>query len=298
MKQLKFFYQLASPKTCFQWIERLLPWISVCTLLLFSYGLVGGLWLAPSDYQQGDVYRIIYIHVPAAIWSLGIYMFMSFTVIIHWIWKIKIADSVAKMSALIGALFTAMALITGSIWGKPTWGTWWIWDARLTSELILLFIYAGIIALRSALPDPELGAKACGLLTLIGLINIPIVHYSVDWWQTLHQGATILQLAKPSIAPAMLYPLLAMIGAFFCYFLMVLALGLRYELLKRERKSSWVQNYLAQFREKEPLKAFSLLTVGSYTAYICSAYVMALIMLIFPLYLIKRKTNQLRTDLL
>lgn len=122
MKQLTFFYQLASPKTCFQWMEKLLPWISAITLIFFAYGLIGGLWLAPSDYQQGDVYRIIYIHVPAAIWSLGIYMFMSVAVIIHWIWKIKIADSVAKMSALIGALFTAMALITGSIWENPLGG--------------------------------------------------------------------------------------------------------------------------------------------------------------------------------
>ncbi len=254
---LKLFYQLASPRTCFQWMGRILPWVSLAAICLFAYGLAGGLWLAPADYQQGDVYRIIYIHVPAAMWSLGIYIFMSVAVIIHWVWKIKIADSIAKLSAPIGALFTLMALITGSIWGKPTWGTWWIWDARLTSELILFFIYAGIMSLRSAMPDLDLAAKASGLLTLVGLVNIPIVHYSVDWWQTLHQGATLLQLAKPTMAPQMLYPLFAMIGAFFCYFLVILALGLQYELLKREAQSSWVQSYLSKIGQKEAVGALS-----------------------------------------
>lgn len=212
----------------------------------FAYGLVGGLWQAPADYQQGDAYRVIFIHVPAAAWSLGIYVMMSSAALVYLIWKIKIADIVAKLSAPIGASFTLLALITGSIWGKPTWGTWWIWDARLTSELILLFIYGGIIALRSAIPEPPLASQVSNILTLVGLVNIPIIHYSVDWWQTLHQGATILKLSAPSIATSMLYPLLAMLIAFFLYYLLVLLMGLRYELLKREQQTHWVQQLLKQ----------------------------------------------------
>lgn len=237
-------YKAASPRTCYEWAGRLLPWLTVLAVFAFGYGLVGGLLLAPSDYQQGDAYRIIFVHVPAATWSSGVYIGMSLAVVIYWVWKIKVADIVAQLSAPIGALFTLIALLTGSIWGKPTWGTWWIWDARLTSELILLFIYGGIIALRSSMPEPQLASQVSGILTLVGLVNIPIIHYSVNWWQTLHQGATILKLGKPSIAPSMLYPLLAMMAAFFLYYLIVLLIGLRYELLKREQQTRWVQDII------------------------------------------------------
>lgn len=240
----KIIHQAASPRTCYQWSSKVLPWIVVLCLLFTGYGLIGGLWFAPPDYQQGNVFRIIYIHVPAAVWSMGVYVMMSAAALIFLIWKIKIAELIARLSTPIGALFTLLALITGSIWGKPTWGTWWIWDARLTSELILLFIYAGIAALRAALPDRQAAAQAAAVLTVVGLINIPIIHYSVRWWQTLHQGATILKWGSPSIAASMLYPLLMMILAFFCYYLIVLLIGLRYELLKREHSTSWVQNYL------------------------------------------------------
>ncbi len=228
MYMWKFFYKIASPPTSFYWSGRLLPWLTGLMLATLCYGLVGGLWLAPPDYQQGDAYRIIFVHVPAAAWSLGIYMIMSAAALIHLIWKIKVADLVAKLSAPLGACFTLLALVTGSIWGKPTWGTWWIWDARLTAELILLFIYSGIIGLRSAIPEQQLAAQISDVLTLVGLVNIPIIHYSVNWWQTLHQGATILKLSSPSIAPSMLSPLLAMLLAFFLYYLIILLLGLRY----------------------------------------------------------------------
>lgn len=228
----KIFYQAASPKTSFYWAGRLLPCFIVIFLLTFSYGLIGGLWFAPPDYQQGQVYRIIFIHVPAAAWSLGVYLMMSGSALVFLVWKIKVADIITKLSAPIGACFTLLALITGSIWGKPTWGTWWIWDARLTAELILLFIYGGIIALRSSIPEPKLASQASNILTLIGIINIPIVHYSVNWWQTLHQGATILKLAAPSIVPSMLAPLLAMLIAFFCYYFILLLFGLRSELVE------------------------------------------------------------------
>jgi heme exporter protein C len=229
----KIFYQAASPKTSFYWAGRSIPWLGILFLGVLSYGLVGGLWLAPPDYQQGEVYRIIFIHVPAAAWSLGIYVLMSAAALIFLVWKITLADIVAKLSAPVGATFTLLALLTGSIWGKPTWGTWWIWDARLTSELILLFIYGGIIALRNAMPSPQLASQASGILTLVGLVNIPIIHYSVDWWQTLHQGATILKLGAPSISLSMLYPLCAMLIAFLLYYWLILLIGLRYELLKR-----------------------------------------------------------------
>lgn len=240
----KILSRAASPQTSYRWASLLLPWLMVLAICAFGYGLVGGLWQAPADYQQGDVYRIIFIHVPAAAWSLGIYMVMSAAALVHLVWKLKVADIVAKLSAPVGASFTLLALLTGSIWGKPTWGTWWIWDARLTAELILLFIYAGIIALRTAIPDPKLAAQVSSILVLVGLVNIPIVHYSVDWWQTLHQGATILKFSAPSISPSMLYPLIAMLLAFFLYYLIILLIGLRSELLKREQKTTWAQTII------------------------------------------------------
>jgi heme exporter protein C len=236
--------QFTSPKVSFLWAGWVLPWLSIVALACFTYGLVGGLWQAPSDYQQGEVYRIIFIHVPAAAWSLGVYVAMSAAALVYLIWKLKVADIIAKLSAPIGASFTFLALFTGAIWGKPTWGTWWIWDARLTSELILLFIYAGVISLRSLIPEPKLAAQTSSALILVGMVNIPIVHYSVIWWQTLHQGPSILKLSTPSIAASMLYPLLAMLLAFFLYYLIVLMIGLRYEILKREQQTHWAQSLL------------------------------------------------------
>ncbi len=220
-------HHLISPKHCLAFISRYQKYVSFFLILFLSYGLYAGLFLAPKDYQQGNVYRIMYIHVPLAIMSLVIYVTMSIAALIYLIWKIKIADHVAKISAPIGAIFTALTLITGSIWGKPTWGTYWIWDARLTSELILLFIYFGIIAIRSSMSEPRLGAHASGIVTLLGLINIPIVHYSVDWWNTLHQGASILKWGAPTIAPSMLHPLLSMIIAALLYYILVVMVRLR-----------------------------------------------------------------------
>ena len=175
-----FISKAASPKTCYRLACRLQPFAIMLCLSFAAYGLVGGLLLAPPDYQQGSVYRIIYLHVPLAIGSMAVYMIMATAVIFFFIWKIKVADIVAKACAPIGVIFVFLTLLTGSIWGQPTWGTWWIWDARLTSELILLFIYMGIISLRSAIPEPALAARASGIMTLVGLVNIPIVHYSLD----------------------------------------------------------------------------------------------------------------------
>jgi len=239
-----FIHKLGSPKSAYSLSGVLLPWVALASVLSFGFGLIGALYWAPADYQQGEVFRIIYLHVPCAILSMAVYAWMSLNVLLYLVWKLKVADTMAKISAPMGAVFTALALLTGSLWGKPTWGTYWIWDARLSSELILLFIYLGVISLRSSIPDPQTAAKVSGVLTLVGCVNLPIIHYSVLWWHTLHQGATILQWAKPSIAPEMLKPLLVMILAFSLYFVWYVLIRLRTELLLREQKSTWVAEVL------------------------------------------------------
>jgi heme exporter protein C len=237
----KFFQSLASPKYFYLWSEKLVLPLSFLTFILTAIGVIWGLQFAPSDYQQGDAFRIIYIHVPSAILSLMIYTVMTIFSGIFLIWKIKLADILAKASVSLGASFTLIALITGSLWGKPMWGTWWIWDARLTSELVLLFIYLSIMALRSAITDSNVGGKMVSILTLVGFVDIPIIHFSVYWWNTLHQKPTLFQFAKPSIAPSMLYPLLIMIVAFVLFYSVLLLIRARVEVLQRERKANWVK---------------------------------------------------------
>ena len=231
---------MASPSIFYKLSGRLIPWTAAACAILISYGLVGGLILSPPDYQQGDDFRIIYVHVPRAFLSMMIYSTMAFCAFLSMVWKIKLADIVVRVSAPIGASFTLMALVTGALWGKPMWGTYWIWDARLTSELILLFLYLAVIALQSAMPDRKAGDKAGNLLVLVGAVNIPIIHYSVEWWSTLHQGATLSKLAKPSIDASMLYPLLAMIVGFVLFFISIMLIRARTELLSRERKATWL----------------------------------------------------------
>lgn len=233
-------YKLASPKFFYHFSGRLLPWLTVITALLFIVGLVGALLVAPPDYQQGDAFRILYIHAPSAFLSLQIYGVMTFVAVLSLVWKIKLADIVANISAPLGAWFTFLTLATGSLWGKPMWGTWWIWDARLTSELILLFIYLGIIALRRAVPEPRAAAKAAHILTIVGVVNIPIIHYSVYWWNTLHQGATIGKLAKPSIELDMLWPLLVMVAAFTLFYGVMILWRARWEVVYKEAHTAWV----------------------------------------------------------
>jgi heme exporter protein C len=239
-----FFHKLASPKYFYTLSGRLIPWFAVVTALLFAYGLYDGLAVAPTDYQQGDSYRIIYIHVPAAWMSMFIYMVMASAGAVGLVWKIKLADIVAASCAPIGASFTFLALVTGSLWGKPMWGTWWVWDARLTSELMLLFLYLGYIALQAAIDDTRTAARASTVLALVGVVNIPIIHYSVVWWNTLHQGSTVVKAGGPAIVPAMLIPLLVMALAFKVYFVLVVMMRARTELLARERGSSWVKEVL------------------------------------------------------
>ncbi len=236
-----FINKSASPRSFFYFAGRLLPWLWVVCLILLAYGVVAGLYWAPPDYQQGDAYRIIFIHVPSAALSLSVFVIMAVMAAIHLIWRLKLADVVATASAPVGAWFAFLALVTGSLWGKPMWGTWWIWDARLTSELVLLFLYLGIIALRSAIANKDAAGRACSILTLVGVVDIPIIHYSVYWWNTLHQKATLLKLAKPSMDASMLYPLLAMLMAFYLYYLAVMLMRARAEILRREVRTEWVK---------------------------------------------------------
>lgn len=222
--------RLASPKRFFYLIDKALPWLGVLFILSFGYGLIGGLILAPADYLQGDGFRIIYVHVPCAFLSLTIYAVMTYAAIAGLVWRFKLAPLIIRHSAPIGAAFTLLALITGSLWGKPMWGTWWIWDARLTSELILLFLYIGIMLFQSAIAEKRNGSRAVAILILVGFVDIPIIHYSVYWWNTLHQGATLTLFNRPAIDASMLYPLLAMIAAFVIYYVMILFFKMRYEL--------------------------------------------------------------------
>lgn len=237
--------QALSPRQLVRWSEIFWPWTAFLTIILLSYGITDGLFFAPADYQQGDAYRIIYLHVPSAFMSLFVYMVMASAAIFSWIWRIKVMDVIVYVSARLGVWFTVIALVTGSLWGKPMWGTWWIWDARLTSELILLFLYIGVIVLQTAIPDPKASARASQLIAIVGVVNIPIIHYSVYWWNTLHQGATLSKFAKPAIDPAMLYPLLAMIVGFFFFYVTVLLLRVRQELIWRERQAMWVKEIVS-----------------------------------------------------
>jgi heme exporter protein C len=223
-----------------------LPWLSWLTALFLSVGLVWALLFAPADYQQGHSFRIFYVHVPAASLSMGIYFAMAIAAFSSLVWQVKLADASAAALAPVGAAFTAIALITGAAWGKPMWGTWWVWDARLTSELILLFLYLGVIALHNAFEDKNLAGKAAGILTLVGVINIPIIKYSVDWWNTLHQGSTVSKLDKPSMAIEMLWPFIFCFIGFSLLVSVIVCLRLRNEILLRNSLRPWVRKLAMQ----------------------------------------------------
>ena len=236
-----FFHKMASPKYFYDISGRMIPWLGAGFAVLTLAGLYYGLVKAPPDYQQGDSYRIMFVHVPAAWMSMFIYVVMAGAGAIGLVWHIKLAEVMAISSATVGASFTFLALVTGSIWGKPMWGAWWVWDARLTSELVLLFLYLGVIALYNAIDDKRTAARAVAILALVGVVNIPIIHYSVEWWNTLHQGPTVTKFDKPSIHLSMLIPLLLMAVAFKLYYVMVVLMRARCEVLERERHTSWVK---------------------------------------------------------
>ena len=241
-----WFRKLASPPHAYRVAGRLLPWFAWPAGLLIAVGLYGGLVLAPADYQQGDAFRIVYVHAPSAWLSMLIYGTMAVAAAIGLVWRIKLAHAVAAAAAPLGASFTLLALATGSIWGKPMWGTWWVWDARLTSELLLLFLYGGVMALRGSIDDRDRADRTSALLAIVGVVNLPIIHYSVYWWNTLHQGSTLTKLGKPSMSGDMLWPLLTMLLAFTLYFGAILLLRLRAEILLRERDASWLRAELAR----------------------------------------------------
>jgi heme exporter protein C len=236
-----WFYKLASPPYVFGVAARFVPWLFGAAALTIGYGLFAGLALAPPDYQQGEAFRMIYVHVPAAILSVTIYTIVAVASAVALIWRIKVGHSVAAASVPIGASFTLMTLVTGSLWGKPMWGTYWAWDPRLTSELILLFLYVGVMSLRSAFEDPARGDRAAALLAVVGVVNVPIVHFSVVWWNSLHQGSTIVTLEGPKMASSMLWPLLSMWLGFILFYGAVLCIRVQGEVLNRERQSVWVR---------------------------------------------------------
>jgi heme exporter protein C len=236
-----WFYKLASPPYVYGAAAALAPWFLGVAALTLGYGLIAGLAIAPPDYQQGEAFRMIYVHVPSALLSMTVYALMAAASAVALIWRIKVGHAVAAAAAPIGASFTILALVTGSLWGRPMWGTYWVWDPRLTSELILLFLYVGVMSLRSAFEDPARGDRAAALLATVGVINLPIIHFSVVWWNSLHQGATIVKLGAPSMAGSMLWPLLSMWLGFMLFFGAVLCIRVQGEVLNRERQSTWVR---------------------------------------------------------
>jgi heme exporter protein C len=237
-----WFHKLSSPPTFYRVAGYLLPWLYVLALASGLIGLYGGLVVAPADYQQGESFRMIYVHVPCAWMSLFAYAFMALNGFIALVWRIKLSEILAMASAPIGAAFTFITLVTGSLWGKPMWGTWWTWDARLTSELVLLFLYLGVMGLYNAIEDTRQAARAAAFLALIGAVNLPIVHYSVVWWNTLHQGATISLMGGSHIAASMLWPLLTMAFATHVYFFASLLARSRAALLELESGKDWVRS--------------------------------------------------------
>lgn len=214
------------------------PLAAVLALALFAVGVPWALVYSPADYQQGETARIMYVHVPAAWWALGIYAFMGIASFISIVWRHALADLAARAAAPVGATFAALCLITGSIWGYPTWGTWWEWDGRLTSMLVLFLIYLGYLALWAAVEDEQKAARLAAILCLAGVVNLPIVHFSVDWWSTLHQRAAVLRLDGPTIHPAMLAPLFTMAGAYAALFAALLLMNMRASVHRRRVESA------------------------------------------------------------
>ena len=235
-----WFHRFGSPPYFYRVAGKMIPWFAWLAVITAVAGLVGGLGLAPADYQQGEGYRIIFVHVPAAVLSTMAYSVMAVAAGVGLIWRMNVAHAVAASCAAVGAWFTFVALATGSLWGRPMWGTYWEWDPRLTSELVLLFLYLGYMGLRGAIDDTARADRASAVLALVGVINLPIIHYSVDWWNSLHQGHTVLKFGKASMPPSMLVPLLLMMLAFSLYFAAILLVRARGEVLRRERSARWI----------------------------------------------------------
>jgi len=238
---LLWFHKFGSPPYFYAFAGRWLPWLYALALITGAVGFYGGLVMAPADYQQGDSFRIMYVHVPCAWMGLFAYAFMAVNGFIGLVWRIKLSEVLAMAAAPVGAAFTFITLATGSIWGKPTWGTWWTWDARLTSELVMLFLYFGVIGLNGAIEDTRQAARAASFLALVGVVNLPIIHYSVQWWNTLHQAQTVNLLAGSKIDARMLWPLLLLALATHVYFFASVFARARAALLELEAGKEWVR---------------------------------------------------------
>jgi len=234
-------FTFAAPSRFYSLSGSLLPWLWAAAALLAALGLYIGFFVAPTDAQQGESYRIIFIHVPAAWMSMVVYLAMAGWAAIGWIFKVRMASMLARALAPSGMVFTLIALATGSFWGKPAWGTWWVWDARLTSELILLFLYLGYIALVEAIDDVRRADHAGALLAIVGAVNVPVIYFSVRWWNTLHQGATITISAAPKMQSTMLSAMLLLTFAFWAYAFAVVFVRARAIVLEREHDAEWVR---------------------------------------------------------
>ncbi len=237
--QLRLF-TFASPVRFYGLTGVLIPWLWAACLALSAAGLYMGFFVAPTDATQGESYRVIFVHVPAAWMSMLLYLVMAFWAAIGWAFNARLASMVARAIAPTGAMFTFLALWTGAFWGKPTWGAWWVWDARLTSELILLFLYLGFLALVNAIDDTFRADHAGALLAVVGAVNVPIIYFSVKWWNTLHQGATISMTAAPKMAQTMLTAMLLMTFAFWAYAFAVVFMRARAIVIEREQHTEWV----------------------------------------------------------
>jgi heme exporter protein C len=240
----QFFHKLGSPKWFFGIATRLMPWLLAGGILLLMSGIVWGLAFAPKDYLQGNSYRIIFIHVPTAFLAQSVYVMMAVAAVVTLVWRMKLADVFVKSVAPVGLVLTFLSLFTGAVWGKPTWGTWWVWDARLTSMLILLFLYGGLIALDRAINDEKSAARAVSVLVLVGVVNIPIIQYSVEWWNTLHQPSTFKLTEKPSMPAEMWVPLLLSVLGLYLLFGWLACLRMQTEILLREQRTRWVKDFV------------------------------------------------------
>jgi heme exporter protein C len=245
-----WFHRFGSPPYFYRFAGRWAPWFLGIACALLVVGLYGGLAVAPADYNQSDAYRIMYVHVPSAYLSLMTYTWMAVAAAIGLIWRIKIAHAVAAACAPAGASFTAVSLATGMIWGQPIWGTYWEWDPRLVSQLFVLFFFLGYIALRGAIEDRDRADRSSAVLAVVGVVNVPIVHFSVDWWNSLHQPPTLMRADGPAMPMSMLWPLLVMIGAYTFYFLAIMLMRARAEVLRRERAGTWVREELERMERR------------------------------------------------
>jgi heme exporter protein C len=235
-------FKYSSPPAFYPLAGKMIPWFSIAAALLIAVGCYIGFFLAPTDFQQGEAYRIIFIHVPAAWMSMFIYLLMAGYAALGLGLNARLSAMMASALAPTGAMFTFLALLTGSLWGKPMWGTWWVWDARLTSELILLFLYIGYISLQSAIDDYRRASRASALFALVGVVNVPIIYFSVKWWNTLHQGASISLTKAPAMAHTMLTGMLVMALGFWMYSIAVVLMRVRCLILERKLEAGWVKD--------------------------------------------------------